>query len=163
MRRSSLTLLALFAATLGLSGCTAIAGDQDIETKFRVKPKSNGTFFAWTEVAIDQDPSQVDGATIGFVTVTALEPPNKDLRFIQNVVGEAVTPDGRTELVTKDEFPPKEHEVPLDVVYRDDIRPFFLGDDHRIRLEWTGAIDPTFQDWPPDGIVVGVTARIRLE
>lgn len=159
---------ALAAACIALAagtGCSAVVGDQEIDTIFRVAPGSNGTFFGWSEVSIDEDPNQVDSAKIGWCTLIAEDPPNADLTFIQTVTGESVTPEGRTPLASKTEFPPQESEVPLDIVYLDDIRGFFVPTDdrYRIRIEWTGNTNPAFTNWPENGFKIRVTALIEID
>jgi len=159
---------AAFAAAVlsGLAsvGCASVAGDQEIETKFRVKPKTDGSFFGWTEISISDDPNSVDGAKLGYVTIRAQDPPNADLRFIKTVRGEAVTPEERTQLVSKSGFPAREPEVALDVDYHDDIRGFFSTDEkHKIRVEWKGETDPTFTDWPENGFEIKVVVGVRIE
>src|SRR5262245_58689837 len=78
--------LSLFALAGG--GCASIAGDQDAETRFLLKPGADGTFFGWSEITIDEDANSVDGATIQFVTLERMER-DGDLTFIQSVMGEA--------------------------------------------------------------------------
>ena len=48
-----------------------------------------------------------------------------DLTFLLNIKGEAVTPDSRTVLVNQPRIPGGVRPLGLDVVYKDDIRPFF--------------------------------------
>ena len=163
---SKLAMAAAAAALLwGTGGCSAVVGDQQIDTIFRVDPNADGKFWGWSEVTIDQDPSSVDGATIGWVTLYAEEPANADLTFIKTVSGEAVTPEERTLLASKSDFPPEEPEVPLDLVYDGDIRGFFQPDagEHTIRIEWTGSIDPAFDAWPEEGFKIRVTALIQID
>jgi hypothetical protein len=158
----------LGAACLALAsstGCSAVVGDQEIDTIFRVAPQSDGSFFGWSEVSIDEDPDQVDSARIGWVTLLAEDPPNADLTFIQTVTGESVTPEARTTLASKTQFPPGEEEVPLDIVYGGDIRDFFVPteDRYKIRIEWKGATDPAFTAWPENGFRIRVTALIEID
>jgi hypothetical protein len=167
---SSVALRAVIvgAAALGLfgaTGCSSVVGDQQVETIFRVKPRTDGSFFGWSEISVDQDPSSVESASIDWVTLTAEDPPNSDLVFIKTVTGEAVTGEERTPLATKTDFPPGEPEVPLDLLYEGDIKGFFLPveDTHKIRIEWTGATDPAFNAWPENGFRIRVIAMIHIE
>ena len=151
-------------SVLGATGCAAVAGDQEIETKFRVKPRSDGTFFGWTEISITDDPNSVDGATLGYVTLRAQEPPNADLSFLQTLTGEAVKDEERTQLVSQTKFPEKEPEVALKVDYHGDLRGFFTTDEkHKIRIEWNGATNPSFTNWPENGFEMKVVVSIKID
>ena len=146
-------------------GCSSVVGDQEVETIFRVKPRSDGSFWGWSEISIEEDPSSVERASISWCTLYAEEPPNADLVFIQTVTGEAVTDEARTVLATQSEFPPGESEVSLDILYDGDIKGFFqpVEDKHKIRIEWTGATDPSFNAWPENGFRIRVLAQIHIE
>jgi hypothetical protein len=153
---------ALLALSFG-TGCASIAGEQSAETKFLVKPKADATFFGWSEITVEQEASSVNRATLVAVTVEATEPAEiKDMGFIDNVTGEAVTSTERTVLVQKTSMPPGERVVPLDLVYQDDLRGFF-EDGHTIRIEWNGRTSASFTAWPPDGIWIRVNVVVELE
>jgi hypothetical protein len=157
-------LAAATFSVVGATGCAAVAGDQEIETKFRVKPRGDGTFFGWTEISIDDDPNSVDGATLGFVTLRAQDPPNADCSFLASLTGEAVTPEKRTQLVSQTEFPEREPEVALKVDYKDDLRGFFTTDEkHTIRIEWNGSTNPSFTNWPENGFEMKVVVSIKID
>jgi len=70
--------------------------------------------------------------------------------------------DQRTLIVTGDRFPRGEQAVTMDVHYDGDLRPFFK-DGHTIRVEWTGAMNPAFSAWPPDGFTVRGRIKIEVE
>jgi hypothetical protein len=142
-------------------GCASISGEHDVEAKFLVDPRVDGSFHGWSEITISEDPNSVDHAKLGFVRLDAKEPA-KDLTFLQSLRGEAVTETGRTLLVTKTGMPVGEPNVALDLVYEDDIRPFFNAE-RTVRVEWDGATNPAFTAWPDGGIWVTVTARILVE
>ncbi len=143
------------AAALAFSStaCSSfVAGDHEAETKFLLGPNnSTGDFFGWSEVTFDSDTSQVDRATIFAATLELMNPGEAgDLTFIKSLKGEAVTPEERTLVVQRASFTPGETLAELDVVYTDDIRPFF-PDGHTIRVEWTGQTNPAFTGWPAEG------------
>jgi hypothetical protein len=157
---------AAVAALVGGTGCASVIGDQEIETIFRVNPKNDGSFWGWSEVSFDEDPSQVDSAEIGWVTLHAEDPPHADLTFIKTVMGEAVTETERTPLAQQSVFPPGEDEVLLDLLYDGDIRGFVQPDEddaHKIRIEWSGSTDPAFTAWPENGFRIRVTALIKID
>jgi hypothetical protein len=158
---SALAAIAAGMMALSAGGCSDIAGDQDAETKFLLKPGGDGNFFGWSEITIDQDANSVDGATLRFVTLERMEGVQPgDLTFIHSVIGEAVNPESRTLLVTKTKMPAGEMTVPLDVVYDDDLRQFF-PDGHTIRVEWNGSADTT--GLPAEGVWIRVKVRVHIE
>jgi hypothetical protein len=145
------------------TGCAALAGEQEVEATFVVGPKSDGSFFGWTEITISEDASSADGATLTSVRLELPDPPQaEDLTFLQHIAGEAVTPDDRTLVVKQPRFPAGEVPVGLDVVYGGDLRPFF-PDGHTIRIEWTGQTNPAYTAWPEKGIPVRVVAKVEIE
>ena len=150
---------------VGGTGCSSVVGDQEVETIFRVKPRTDGSFWGWSEISVDQDPDQVESASIAWVTLHAEDPPHSDLVFIKTLTGEAVTDEERTPLATKTDFPPGEEEVALDLLYEGDIKGFFkpVDDGHKIRIEWNGATDPAFTAWPENGFRIRVIAMIHIE
>jgi hypothetical protein len=159
------TLIATAAVLLGAlsTGCTSLIGDQEIDARFRVDPRTDGSFFGWSEVTVDDDPNSVDSVTLQWVTMRANDPPNSDLRFIAQIIGEAVKDDESELLVSKNGFPEGEPEVSLDKHYEGDLRPLFRVEDKTIRIEWRGTINPDFNEWPENGFEIGVKASIHLE
>jgi hypothetical protein len=154
---------ALLAGCLafGSLGCGSVASEYDVDANFTVTPKVDGAFFWWNEITLDGDVNSYGAAHLGFVRLSAASPA-KDLTFLDNVFGEAVTSTGRTPLVSKKGMPAGEPDVILDVLYDGDVRPFF-EDGHKVRVEWSGATDPNFLAWPPDGIDVSVKVRLVLD
>lgn len=140
-----------------------MVSEVDAEAKFLVAPKSDATFFGWSEITIEEDTSAVERATLQAVTVEVMDPPEiTDLSFIQGVVGEVVTSTARTKGVEKSPMPKDERVVPLDIVYGDDLRSFF-EDGHTIRIEWTGSTNPAFTAWPAEGIWIRVHIIVNVE
>jgi hypothetical protein len=160
---ASRSLVAVAALCLGSTGCSFIAGEHDAETRFLLKPRSDASFFGWSEITISEDVNQVDGATLQFVTLEVMEPPDTpDLRFIDFLRGEAVTPEERTLVVEQTDFPQGEPSVSLDIKHTGDLRGFF-PDGHTIRVEWTGQTDPTYPSWPAEGFWIRVALRVVVE
>lgn len=167
MKRSSLGRRAICLVfgflALAQAGCASlVAGDHEAETKFLLGPGGDGSFFGWSEITLDQDANSADRAVIFAVTLELMNPGETgDLTFIKSLSGEAVTPEKRTLVVQRQSFTPGETLAELDVLYKDDIRPFF-PDGHTIRIEWSGQTNPAFDAWPEEGgfwirVKVGVT------
>lgn len=158
-------LLALAGLTWS-TGCADLLGEQDQDGYFRVAPKSDGTFFGWTEIHVDQDPYSVDKATLTRAALEAREGA-KDMTFMTHVVGEAVTPEKRTPVARGSKFPPNETIAEMSIIYEDDLRPLFVldedGDGGTIRIEWNGTVDPNYTEWPEDGYEVGVFITVELD
>jgi hypothetical protein len=155
------------AATLGalgallappLAGCAALIGEEDIDAWFLLIPRSDGSFFGWTEFTLSSAPGPDDEAVLRRVVLQA-PPETGDLSFLLQVAGEAVREAQRTLLVTGGSFPPDDSLGLLDVVHEGGLRGFFLGD--TLRIEWTGQIDPAFPV-PPDGIRIDATVTIEV-
>jgi hypothetical protein len=171
-RRSFLVQTLSLATTAGLaiagSGCAALIGVQDADFEVHIEPpKASGRFFWWTELTIDYDTSSIERATILAVTVDVQEPKGTgDLSFLQDVLGTAVVGEKemavRTDVATCNKFPRGEQAVIMDVLYRGDVRPLFK-DGHTIRIEWTGALNPAFTQWPPGGFIVRARVKINIE
>jgi hypothetical protein len=155
----ALTLL----ASLALTGCASIAGEQSAETTFPVIPRGDGSFEGWNEITIEQDVNSVNKATLNAVTV---EPRDEggasDMTFIKSVIGEAVTSTTRTKLVEQTSMPPGERLISMDVAYTDDLREFF-EDGHTIRVEWKGQTNLAYPSWPEEGIWVTVRVFVQIE
>ena len=162
-RLSRLLVLAATAiAAFGATGCSVIAGSHDATTTFLVDPSAKGNFFGWSEITISQDANSVSGATLQFARLELPEDsPADDLRFIQNIFGEVVTPTLRQPMAQKNAMPEGESTVPLDILYEGDLRQFF-PDGHTIRMEWTGAINPAVPI-PDEGVWVDVRVRVNVE
>lgn len=151
---------ALFA--LGSAGCASLVGEQSAETKFLVKPKSDSSFWGWSEITVSEDANSVERATLRAVTVESMDASvAQDMTFLQNVLGEAVTSTARTKLVEEPTMPPGERLVAMNIVYKDDLRSFF-EDGHTIRVEWTGQTNPSFA-WPAEGIWIKVRVVVEIE
>lgn len=155
-------LLAPFVAAVGSAGCAAIAGEHDAETEFLIAPGGDGTFFGWSEITISQRADSVDSAVLQFVVLEVIDPPGTpDLTFISEVVGEAVTPDGRTVVVRRRGMPKNEPSVALDIEHRGDLRSFF-ADGHTIRIEWRGSVNQRYP-FPDGGIRIRVALRVVVD
>jgi len=162
-RRHGLAMIVSAALAMGATGCASLAGEQEAEARFVVGPRSDGSFFGWTEITLSENANEANRATLTSVRID-LEDPTvaPDMTFIVNVLGEAVTPEERTTLVDQPRMPAGERPVGLDVVYKDDLRPLF-PDGYTIRIEWTGQTNPAFTNWPEGGIGVKVVAKVDIE
>ena len=154
----------IVAALLALSatGCAGLAGEEETEAGFPVRPSADGTFFGWTEVTISADANDAERATLVSARLDVADPSKaSDLSFFRTLRGEAVVDATRTLVIDEDSFPKGERPVGLNIVYGGDLRPFFK-DGHTIRLEWSGTVDSSFA-WPPEGIDCKVTAKVDIE
>jgi hypothetical protein len=139
-------------------GCKALLGEETIEAFIDVFHSASGKVNGYTEYELGVEAGPDDGALLKRVLLRAPDGlPN--LRFIQSIYGEAVIPSARTPLVEGGDFPADDTMAALDVLYEDDLRPFF-PDGKKIRIEWTGTIDVTYA-FPPEGL--RVTALIVVE
>ncbi|MBK8253463.1 MAG: hypothetical protein IPK82_12450 [Polyangiaceae bacterium] len=155
-------LIAVGALSLTVTGCSFLAGEHDATTTFLVSPQANGSYWGWSEITIPQDADSVDGATLQFARLELPEDSKApDLTFLQNILAEVVVPDQRVSVAKKDQFPPEEVVVPLDLLYEGDLREFF-PDGRTIRIEWTGQRNPAVEI-PPEGYWVDVRVRIKVE
>src|SRR5262245_7778972 len=160
---STRALLAAIALTQPLSvGCVAILGDQEADATFPVKAHADGTWSAWNEISVDTGGQSVDSAILLAVTLDTLEPAGTpDMSYLTSLIGEGVAGDDRQLFCTADEFPVGEQAVVADVVYHENIIPFFQGSD-TIRVEWHGTVNPRMA-FPPDGYRVRVRFKIEPE
>jgi hypothetical protein len=139
-------------------GCKALLGEETIEAFIDVYDSSSGKVSGYSEYELGVEAGPDDGALLKRVLLRAPDGvPN--LRFIQSLYGEAVTPSARTPLVEGGDFPEDDTMAALDILYEDDLQPFF-PDGKKIRIEWTGTIDLTYA-FPPEGL--RVTALIVVE
>ncbi|HVY45286.1 MAG TPA: hypothetical protein VHB21_05375 [Minicystis sp.] len=157
MIRSALLLAAFtFAAPL-LAGCASILGDQTAEVDFNVEPRADGTYFYWNDITVGG--GGVDAARLLAVTLDTLSPEGTpDLTYMENLTGVGVAPSGeRTPFCSVSSFPRGEEAVVADVLFHDNIVPFFDSSD-TLRIEWSGAVNPSVIF--PDG---GFEVRARLK
>jgi len=160
-RRQVLSLVpatALAGIAGASSGCRALAGEETIEAHLVIKRNDSGTFFGWSEYKLDSPAAPDEGALLKRVLLRAPEGIG-DLTFITSLLGEAVTPTERTPIVQGADFPQNDTMASLEVLYDDDLRPFF-PDGQKIRIEWSGTIDTAYP-YPDAGIEV--TALITVE
>ena len=149
-------------------GCNFIAGEHDAKTWFVVDPRADGTFFGWSQITIQQDAREVEGAELMFARLELPEDSQaEDLSFIRNVLAEVVILDENEKrkkwasVAEKDEFPEGQPSVPLDLVFDGDLREYF-PDGHTIRIEWSGQRNPNVKI-PEGGAKVMVHIRVRVE
>jgi hypothetical protein len=148
------------ASGLSSSGCVALAGDQDSDVGFPVKPLADFTWNAWNEITVGEEIEEVTSAKLLAVTFDTVEPiDTPDLSYLTSLRGEVVNGELRALFCTATSFPPEEKSVVGDVHLEQDLMPFVQGGD-TIRLEWTGTVDPAYP-MPPDGM--RVRARIKVE
>jgi hypothetical protein len=150
--------LGVLTAAPTLTGCAALLGEEDIDAWFLLIPRSDGTFFGWTEFTLSTPPGPDDEAVLRRVVLEAPATAS-DLRFVQRVSGEAVLREQRTLLVTGSDFPVQDTLAPLDVVYEGGLSGFFDGD--TLRIEWSGSVDPSFPI-PAEGIRIDATVTIEV-
>ncbi|MBL8740560.1 MAG: hypothetical protein JNK04_05690, partial [Myxococcales bacterium] len=147
------------AALPGLVGCRALAGEETIEAHVVVKRTDSGTFAGWSEYKLDSPAAEDEGAILKRVLLRAPEGV-PDLTFITSLLGEAVTPTERTPIVSGSSFPKDDTMAALDVLYEDDLRPFF-PDGQKIRIEWSGTVDLAYP-FPPEGIKVDALITVEV-
>jgi hypothetical protein len=154
------------ALALAGSGCSSVAGVQQTTIDFSILPRADGTFWGWTNITVQQDVNQSNGATLLSVTLDVANPPGTpDLSFLKTLDGVADAPNDagpQTPVLSLDDFPKGEQAVVMNVLYHGDLRPFFT-DGHTIRLEWTGTINPAFTAWPPDNAGFQLRGRIQID
>jgi len=150
------------ASTLGATGCAALAGEETIEAFMIVGENGTSNFFGFTEYNLDSPAAPDDAAELRRVLLRAPDG-FSDMKFLISLFGEIVTPDGtRTPLVSgkREDFPANDTMAKLEVLYEDNLRPFFI-DDRKIRIEWKGSVDNVAYTYPPQG--AKVTALVTLE
>lgn len=151
-------LAPLSAFAPALTGCAALLGEEDIDAWFLLIPRSDGSFFGWTEFTLSSAPGPDDEALLRRVVLRAPATAG-DLRFLRQVTGEAVRREERTLLVTGSDFPAQDTLAPLDVVHEGGLSGFFDGD--TLRIEWSGSVDPSFPI-PAEGIRIDATVTIEV-
>jgi hypothetical protein len=159
-----LGFVAAAALAVSTSGCLAlVSGTHSTDVTFPLDRKPGGnSFWAWNEITVDQDINSVNSAKLIGVTLAIESPEGADFSFLSSITGEAVTPSGRTTVVKLDSIPPGEPSVALAILYLDDLHPLFK-DQHTIRIEWTGATNPAFTNWPVGGYSIKATMQIDIE
>lgn len=159
LTRRRLHLLGAAAALSAFApGCAALLGEEDIDAWFLLMPRSDGSFFGWTEFTLSSTPGPDDEALLKRVVLRAPASAG-DLRFLRQVTGEAVKREERTVLVTGSDFPAQDTLAPLDVVHEGGLSGFFEGD--TLRIEWSGLVDPSFPI-PAEGIRIDATVTIEV-
>jgi hypothetical protein len=159
-RRQVLSLLPAVALPgAGLMGCRALAGEETIEAHVTVKKNASGTFAGWSEYKLDSPAAEDEGAILKRVLLRAPDG-IPDLTFITSLLGEAVTPSERTPIVQGSQFPQNDTMAALEVLYEDDLRPFF-PDGQKIRIEWSGTIDLAYP-FPEAGIKVDALITVEV-
>lgn len=151
---------AALPAAASLGGCAALIGEQTVEGYFYVGKDGSTKFFGWTEVNLGQEAGPDDAAAIRYGSLQAPDG-TKDLTFLTSITCEAVVPTGERTLLMKGENFPKNDTIgPLEIVYTDNLRPFF-PDGKKIRVEWKGTVDGTFP-YPAGGLRVDAYVTIEL-
>lgn len=147
-------------AGLALGGCDVVAqGAHDFQTYFVLKKSPGGRFGGWTEINLDTAPGPEDQAVLKSVLLYAPEGLS-DLTFIQSMLGQSTPPSGQaTALLKGGNFPKNDTIGLLDVLYKDNIGPFFK--DRTIRIDWSGQHDPSFP-FPANGFYK-IDAKVTVE
>lgn len=164
-RASASLVLSALALVLGSAGCgSTLSGEQDTTVHFLVEPKSDGTFFGWTEITVDGDINSVGVANLYGVTLGLQTPTSTltDLTFLSTLTGQAVTPTTTTTVAHLDSFPPDESTVSLHIDYLGDLHPLFESSS-TIRINWIGTVNPAFKAWPTGGIRLQGTVVINIQ
>lgn len=135
-------------AGLGAAGCTS--GEHSTSFSFLVAPLTDGTFGGWTDIKLGIDISSVGTTNLWGATLGMQQPaPVPDLTFLSSLVGKA--DETMTTVVNQDVFPTGQPTVDLNIDYLGDLHPLFTTD-NEIRIDWSGALNPAFKDWPTGGI-----------
>jgi len=161
---SSMALSALGLLALGSAGCASVvSGNQDTTIHFLVEPKSDGSFFGWTEITVDGDINSVGVANLYGVSL-GLEQPStvSDLTFLSTLTGQAVTPTALTTVAHLDTFPRDQPTVSMHIDYLGDLHPLFESST-TIRINWTGTVNPAFTAWPTGGIWLQGDVTINIQ
>lgn len=160
-RRQVLSLLPTIALPGAgiLTGCRALAGEETIEAHVVVKRNDSGNFAGWSEYKLGSPAAEDEGAILKRVLLRAPDG-IPDLTFITSLLGEAVTPTERTPIVSGEGFPQNDTMAALEVLYEDDLRPFF-PDGQKIRIEWSGTIDLAYP-FPAEGIKVEALITVEV-
>jgi len=143
------------------AGCTEISGEHQIDTYFILKPGASGAFSGWTEIQLEQAaPNAV--ATLKRASITAPMGLD-DLTFLTNILGQVRDPasGGLIPLVSQTKFPKNDTIGLFDILYHDDIRPFFK-DDTVFRVEWSGMVDTTGLTLPAEGARVDILVTVDV-
>jgi hypothetical protein len=150
------TLAVLVCAGAPLLGCDGITtGVKEADAQFTVLPVPGSfTYYAWTEITIQQDAQSVNRATLNALTLETISPADTpNLTYLQSVSGAIKSGDEEIPAAQITSFPEEESAVTADILYKDDLRPFF-ADGHTIHIDWQGNVNPSYPI-PAEGIVVG--------
>ena len=147
------------AAAAAASSCAALVGEETIEAFVVVYKSDSGTFWGWTEYNLDEPVDEDQGATLERVLLRAPSGVS-DLRFIVSLLAEVVTPEARTPVAQGGDFPKNDTMAALEVLFDGNLRPLF-PDGKKIRIEWSGTVDTTY-DFPPEGIRVDALIVIEV-
>lgn len=152
--------LLLVPSALGVVSCASLLGEETIDAWFVVGEGGAGPFHGWNTITLPGEAGEDDVAELRRVELIAPSTTN-DVRFVLNVLSETVLPTGeRTPLAQGQGFPENQPVATLDILYRDNLRPFF-ADGKSIRIEWTGNTDPAYP-YPPEGLRVDVAVTVEI-
>ncbi len=153
--------ITLALASLGLGGCSAIAGEQDANVNFKVKESSRGTFIWNNTLTVDLGPTSVSDALLTGVTLTTVSPAGTaDLTYMSTLLGTGVGPDGQIQpFCTVGSFPAGEASVDATVIFTGNIIPFFDSTE-TLHLTWTGVVNTAYPSFPPDGFQVSAMLHV---
>lgn len=161
-----LAVLAGAALALSSMGCSLVAGVHEVETEFVVKPGSTPNFSGWSEITISEDPRSVDGADLMYIRLEAQDSSVRDLTFIQSITAEVKVDETLTRVAEKAPMPKGERIVPLDLVYKGDLRQFFYddpdGDGYTVHIAWSGQVDLS-HPIPAEGIRMLVKMAVNIK
>ena len=164
LARRALLPLAFAGLALSTTGCLAlVAGENDTTVNLNVAHGDGQQFFNWNEITLSQSINDVNSATMIGVDMHVVTPVGADLTFLSPpIIGEAVNGSRRTQVVSLSEIKPGETTAAMKVDYYDDLKDLFR-DEHTIRIEWSGRLNPAFTNWPADGIDCKATVKIDIE
>jgi hypothetical protein len=156
-------LVAAAAFALSTSGCAAVlSGQHDQTFHFLVVPQGNDTFWGWSEITLGADIDQFGSAELYGVTLQVSTPPTvTDMSFLSSLKAETVTPSARTTVATLNQFPRGEQTVIMHIDYLGDLHPLFETST-KVRIEFTGSINPAFKAWPPNNAGIWVQGDVTI-
>jgi hypothetical protein len=146
---------------LGLTGCGAIAGQQDAPIVLEVKPGPNDTFGWHTTLTVDLGPTSVSDARLTGVSLTTIDPAGTpDLTYLSTLLGMAVGPNGEMQpFCTAAGFPAGQATADATVVFTGNILPFF-DSQSSFHMDWSGTVNPAWGTFPPDGFSISAVLQV---
>lgn len=152
---ASLPLLPIvLVLALALAGGCGAIEEEDFSTDlvFSSPPDLGigGTIEIRKRFRFSADPAAADRVTMRSATLTVLTDGLEDFAFLHYldvyVIDDTVEPEERVLIARAPAFTPDLREVPLEVLYTDDLREFVH--DQRVRMAFVIGPSLWFEDWP---------------